>query len=84
MATLQEVLQSLDPPIKHELLFSEAQAKLYLIDTVTGVVVERQLLRDQCERKDEFGIILIYAVNELRLKGCNAPLPEIPQWTGFN
>lgn len=84
MTTLQEALQSLDPPIKHELLISENQAKLYLTDTVTGVVVERQLTLRQCERQDEFGIVLLYAVNELRLKGRNSPLLEIPEWNGFS
>lgn len=82
MATLEEVLQSLNPPIKHELLISDDQAKLYLTDIVTGVIVERRLTRSQCERQEQFGLVLLSAVNELRLRGVHDVLPEIPHWTG--
>lgn len=83
MATLEEVLQSLNPPIRYELLVCDEQAKLYLTDIVTGVIVERRLSRRQCERQEQFGVVLLCAVNELRLKGANVPLLEIPQWTGL-
>lgn len=82
MATLEEVLQNLNPPIKHELIISDDQAKLYLTDIVTGVIVERRLTRRQCESQEQFGLVLLYAVNELRLRGAHGALPEIPHWTG--
>lgn len=82
MPTIEEVLDSLDPPVKHELQIQGDHASLLLLDPSVPAMVQRCLTIHEVNNKDQLRIVLLYAINELRRKGSHVPLNAIPDWDG--
>ncbi|WP_213880193.1 hypothetical protein [Pseudomonas sp. dw_358] len=80
MATLEQALDSLDPPIKHELHHQGSRVLLCLSDPGVPASVERDLSEAELNNRAQFQMIVLYAVNELRAKGSHVELKVIPGW----
>lgn len=78
MATIEEVLDQLDPPLKHQCEERGTSLHLTLNDPSVPATVERNLSQREVENAALFQVILLYAVNELRGKGSHAPLAVLP------
>lgn len=80
MTTLTEALESLDPPVKHELIIEADSASLLLYDPLVPAFVQRHLHGYEFHNAAQFRIIVLYAINELRRKGSHAELTILPPW----
>lgn len=78
MATIEEVLDHLDPPLKHHCEERGDVLHLTLNDPGIPATVERNLTRHELENSVVFQVILLYAVNEIRGKGSHVPLEVLP------
>jgi hypothetical protein len=78
MASIEDVLSTLDPPLKHECVVDNGCLHLTLTDPAVPATVERSL--DKAELRDNvtFQVVLLYAVNELRGLGSHVPLAVLP------
>ena len=80
MATFEEVLDSLDPPIKHEVQHSGGKASLLLFDILLPAMVQQDLSVHQLNDPTQFPAIALLAVNELRAMGSFPALIDLPTW----
>jgi hypothetical protein len=80
MPSLADVLNSLHPPVRHELITDGDRITLRLIDEVLKVDARRSLAAHELEDPTLFRVIVLYAVNELRSKGSHAALSVLPRW----
>jgi hypothetical protein len=80
MNTLTDALNSLDPPVKHELLIEGDYALLLLCDPLAAACVQRKVQGHEMHNPTQFRLIVLYAVNELRRKGSHAELKVLPAW----
>lgn len=80
MPSIAEVLNSLHPPIRHELTPDGDRVMLRLIDESIHVETCRNITAYQFADPTSFRVIVLYAVNELRGKGSHAALSVLPQW----
>jgi len=81
MASIKELLDCLDPPIRHMCEIRGGVMHLALIDASIPARVHRRLARHEFQNEMTFRMILLYAVNELRGKGSHAPLQAISSLT---
>lgn len=77
MASFKEVLDGLDPPLKHECEIKGEHLHLTLIDPNIPASVERQIPTHELKDPVAFQLLVLYAVNEIRRKGSLAPLQVI-------
>jgi len=77
---MEQVLDSLDPPVKHEVLQDGEKLSILLLDPHVPASVQRNLSRSEYNDPVYFRLILLYAINELRGKGSHAPLEILPVW----
>lgn len=80
MATLEDALNVLDPPVKHEIRRVGESVSLLLIDPDIPAVAQRSLSVHELENLGKLRLIVLYAVNELRAKGSHAELTVLPEW----
>ena len=81
MATIEQALESLDPPIRHELLCQGGErVSLLLIDPSVPAIAQRSLSKHEVNNVDHFRLIVLHAINELRGQGSHAPLVILPPW----
>ncbi|WP_296252760.1 hypothetical protein [Pseudomonas sp. UBA4194] len=79
MASIEEVLSALDPPLKHECEMRDRSFHLSLSDpTVPTATVERSFAKHELENSVTFQVVLLYAVNQLRGMGSHVPLEVLP------
>lgn len=78
MKGLGNVLEALDPPVKHFADWRNDGLLLTLIDPGVPAKVARLIPKKTLSDAESLNLILLYAVNELRLKGSHVPLdPDI-------
>lgn len=80
MATLEDVLQSLDPPVKYDLTREGNKVSLLLFDPSASAFAQRNLTGCELENHTQFRVIVLYALNELRRQGSHAALDVLPEW----
>jgi hypothetical protein len=80
MATLEDVLQSLDPPVKYDLAREGNKVSLRLFDPSASAFAQRTLTVGELENHTQFRVIVLYALNELRRQGSHAALEVLPDW----
>jgi hypothetical protein len=78
MASIEEVLDSLDPPLKHSCEKQGNCLLLTLTDPVVHQTVERRLTPKELHNALAFQMVLLYAVNEIRGLGSHAKLQVLP------
>lgn len=78
MASIEQVLDQLDPPLKHRCETQDGKLQLTLIDPDAHAQVHRSLSASELADPVGFRITLLYAVNEIRGKGSHAPLSVLP------
>lgn len=74
MNRLKESLATLDPPIKHFVEYRGGDVLLTLLDPKVPARVSRLITRRTVANGEALDIMVLYAVNELRLKGSHVPL----------
>lgn len=74
MNRLKEALASLDPPVKHFIEYRGGDALLTLVDPQVPAKVSRLITKRTMMSIEALNIMVLYAVNELRLKGSHVPL----------
>lgn len=74
MNRLKEALAALDPPVKHFIEYRGGDTLLTLIDPEVPAKVSRLITRRTIASIEALNITVLYAVNELRLKGSHVPL----------
>lgn len=80
MATLEQVLESLDPPVKYDLTRQGNKVSLLLFDPSASAFAQRTLSKCELENHTQFQVIVLYALNELRRQGSHAALDVLPDW----
>jgi hypothetical protein len=80
MATLEAVLQSLDPPVKYDLMREGDKISLQLFDPSASAFAQRTLFGGELKNHTQFRVIVLYALNELRRQGSHVPLDVLPDW----
>lgn len=80
MPTLEQVLDSLDPPVTHELMQCGTQVSLLLMDDSVPAFAQRSLAIHELKCPETFRAAVLSAVNELRMKGSHVPLETLPDW----
>lgn len=80
MPTIEQALDSLDPPVSHELAVHGDQVSILLIDGSVPALAQRTLAIHEFECVEKFRAAVLSAVNELRLKGSHVPLDALPEW----
>lgn len=78
MASIEAVLDSLDPPLKHSCERQDDSLLLTLIDPDVPTSVHRRLTAHELEDSLLLQVVLLYAVNEIRGKGSHAELRVLP------
>lgn len=78
MASIEAVLDGLDPPLKHRCEIRGDTLHLTLIDPTVQALVTRELSRHEYQDPITFQMLMLYAINEIRTKGSQAPLEVIP------
>lgn len=78
MASIEEVLDSLDPPLKHGYRKDDDGLVLTLIDPGVPASVARRLTPRVLSDSALLQVILLYAVNEIRGKGSHVKLRVLP------
>jgi diguanylate cyclase (GGDEF)-like protein len=78
MASIEEVLDSLDPPLKHSCERQGSSLRLVLTDPAVHQSVERRLTPRELQNSLAFQMVLLYAVNEIRGLGSHAKLEVLP------
>lgn len=78
MASIEAVLDGLDPPLKHLCTMHGDTLHLTLTDPNVPATVERELARHEYQNPVTFQMLVLYAINEIRRKGSHAPLEVIP------
>ncbi|MGI4838213.1 MAG: hypothetical protein ACRYF9_11400 [Janthinobacterium lividum] len=78
MASIEEVLDSLDPPLKHSCERQGSSLRLVLTDPAVHQSVERRLTPKELQNSLAFQMVLLYAVNEIRGLGSHAKLEVLP------
>jgi hypothetical protein len=78
MASFEEVLAGLDPPLKHTYEMTGEALHLTLIDPNIPATVQRQIPKHELADPVAFQTLVLYAVNEIRRKGSLAPLQVMP------
>lgn len=78
MASLSDVLDELDPPIKHSYEKKDGGLRLTLTDSVVHKSVTRTLTPKELQDPQAFQIVVLYAVNEIRGLGSHAELKVLP------
>lgn len=74
MKGLSEALAALDPPVKHLAEWRSESLLLTLIDPGVPAKVTRLIEKKTLADVKALNLVVIYAVNELRLKGSHVPL----------
>lgn len=78
MDDLRSALASLDPPIKHRVMFRDNVMHLTFIDSEINATADRDIAPWQYEDRDVLHVILLHAIHELQRKGSHAPLKKLP------
>lgn len=78
MASLEEVLDSLDPPLKHSCEQHGSSLVVTLTDTRVHQSVQRRLTHHELENAATFQMVMLYAINEIRGLGSHAKLQVLP------
>ena len=78
MASIEEVLDSLDPPLKHSCEQQGTSLVLTLTDPGVHQSVKRRLTPKDLQNSLAFQMVLLYAVNEIRGLGSHAKLQVLP------
>ncbi|KUM43735.1 hypothetical protein [Pseudomonas sp. EpS/L25] len=74
MKGLAQILEALDPPVKHLAEWRTEGLFLTLLDPGVPAKVTRFISRKTLADADTLNVVVLYAVNELRLKGSHIPL----------
>jgi hypothetical protein len=74
MNRLKEALEMLDPPVKHFIEYRGEDVLLTLLDPKVPAKVSRLITRRTVLNSEALNVMVLYAVNELRLKGSLVPL----------
>jgi len=74
MNRLKEALAMLDPPVKHFIEYRGEDVLLTLLDPKVPAKVSRLIVKRTILNIEALNIMVLYAVNELRLKGSHVPL----------
>ncbi|WP_145012840.1 hypothetical protein [Pseudomonas oryzihabitans] len=74
MKGLGKVLASLDPPVKHLAEWRSEGLMLTLIDPGVPAKVTRLISKAMLSHAGSLNLIILHAVNELRLRGSHVPL----------
>lgn len=80
MATIEEVLDQLHPPIVYLLEKEDARYALTLRDPSVPAEVKRSVGEHELADREQFRVLVLYAINELRRKGSHAALEVLPEW----
>jgi hypothetical protein len=78
MASIEDVLDSLDPPLKHSYRKDDDVLVLTLIDPGIPASVDRRLADHVLKDSALLQVVLLYAVNEIRGKGSHVMLKVLP------
>lgn len=78
MASIEDVLSALDPPLKHDCEMRGMFLHLRLTDPGVPATVERSLAKHELQDNVTFQLVMLYAVNELRGMGSHVPLEVLP------
>lgn len=74
MKGLGKVLEALDPPVKHFAEWRTEGLLLTLLDPGVPAKVTRFISKKTLADVETLNVVVLYAVNELRLKGSHVPL----------
>ena len=74
MNRLKKALELLDPPVKHFIEYRGQDVLLTLLDPRVPAKVSRLIVKRTVLNVEALNIMVLYAVNELRLKGSHLPL----------
>lgn len=74
MDNLRRALAALDPPLKHFIEYRGGDMLLTLLDPGVPAKVSRLITKRTMKNVTALNIMVLYAVNELRLKGSHLPL----------
>jgi len=74
MNELARSLASLNPPLRHAVEQKDDGYLLTLTDDAIPATVVRHIRNDATRTSAALNILILYAVNELRLKGAHVPL----------
>lgn len=76
--SLSDVLDKLDPPLKHSCEQKDGFVQLTLTDSVVHQSVTRNLTHKDLQDPLSFQLLILYAVNEIRGLGSHAELKVLP------
>ncbi|MDT3721004.1 hypothetical protein [Pseudomonas oryzihabitans] len=74
MNRLKETLATLNPPVKHFFEYRGEDVLLTLLDPGVPAKVSRLITRRTVMNTVALNVMVLYAVNELRVKGSHVPL----------
>lgn len=74
MDDLRRALSALDPPVKHFVEYRISGMLLTLLDPEVPAKVSRFITSRTMRNAEALNLTILYAVNELRLKGSHLPL----------
>lgn len=80
MATIEQVLDRLSPPIVYRLYKDDVRISLVLTDPSVPAEVKRSIAEHEFADREQFRVLVLYAINELRRKGSHAALEVLPEW----
>lgn len=80
MPDIYAALSRLQPPISYQLDQEGELFTLMLSDTKLGVRAIRSMSSQAYQNPDQLRIVVLYAINELRVKGSVLPFAAPPFW----
>ncbi|TFZ34278.1 hypothetical protein EWW49_25980 [Pseudomonas syringae] len=80
MPDIYAALNRLQPPISYQLDQEGELFTLMLSDTKLGVQAIRSMSPQEYQNPDQLRIIVLYAINEMRVKGSVVLFAALPFW----
>lgn len=78
MPSIEQLLDKLDPPLKHRCELQGQDLLVTLVDPGAKASVHRRLRHHELEDSVAVRLVLLHAVNEIRGKGSHAKLEVLP------
>lgn len=82
MEDLNSALATLDPPLKHKIEYQDKALLIEMWDPEANASVKRSIEPWQYQNRDLLHVIVLHAINELKIKGSRAPLQMLPLING--